>query len=224
MMTYSFSAKSLLKTDENQLRQLVLATCSQPRGSLERQRRLNQLIWHIQRSGKVLRGAGVPNYEDALQQTWLYFCRNLCEAVTADPYDSTKASVLTWINAYLKRRLQDNYQTVAAQQARTLSWQPSDADDISDPIANLPARPDVPPILDEIQAWLEQDSKQLRRVHVRDRPDINCQVLIQRRLPPETSWEQLSQEFGVAIATLSNFYQRECFPRLLSFGQSQGYL
>lgn len=224
MMTHSSSAKSPLKPDTDQLRQLVLATCSQPCGSLERQRRLNQLIWHIQRSGKLLRGSGVPNYEDALQQTWLYFCRNLCEAVTADPYDPTQASVITWINAYLKRRLQDNYQAVAEQQAKTLSWQPSDVNDPYDPIANLPARPDVPPILDEIHAWLERDSKPLRRVHVRDRPDIHCQVLIQRRLPPETSWEQLSQEFSVAIATLSNFYQRECFPRLLAFGQSQGYL
>lgn len=223
-MTQSSSPKLPLNTDADQLRQLVIATCSQPRGSLERQRRLNQLIWHIQRSGKLLRGSGVPNYEDALQQTWLYFCRNLCEAVTADPYDSTKASVITWINAYLKRRLQDNYQAVAEQQAKTLSWQPSDLDDSADPIAQLPARPDVPPILDEIQAWLERDGKQLRRIHVRDRPEINCLVLIQRRLPPETSWEQLAQEFGVAIATLSNFYQRECFPRLLSFGQSQGYL
>ncbi|HEY9617311.1 MAG TPA: sigma-70 family RNA polymerase sigma factor, partial [Microcoleaceae cyanobacterium] len=108
--------------------------------------------------------------------------------------------------------------------ARTLSWQPSDVDDPFDPIANLPARPDVPPILDEIQVWLQQEGQQLRRIHVRDRPEINCLVLIQRRLPPETAWEQLSKEFGVAIATLSNFYQRECFPRLLAFGQSQGYL
>ncbi|HEY9859034.1 MAG TPA: hypothetical protein V6D16_05985, partial [Candidatus Obscuribacterales bacterium] len=80
-------AVSFMDEIDQQLRQLVMAACGQPRGSLERQRALNQLIWQIQRSGKLLRGVGVPDYEDALQQTWLYCCRNLCEALTGNAYD-----------------------------------------------------------------------------------------------------------------------------------------
>lgn len=209
---------------DQRLRQLVMAACGQPRGSLERQRALNQLIWQIQRSGKLLRGVGVPDYEDALQQTWLYCCRNLCEALTGNAYDPELASVTTWLNAYLKRRFSDRQREVLQQQAERAFGQVGETGELLNPIDNLPAPTNPPPILEEIQEWVEREGTQLRRVHVRDRPDINCQVLILRRLPPETPWETLSQEFGVAIATLSNFYQRECFPRLLKFGQSQGYL
>ena len=205
---------TLNQTDElhNQLRQLVAETCCHPPRSLERQRSLNRLVWRIQQSGKLLRGTGVPGYEDALQQTWLYFCRNLCEAGTTDPYDPERASVTTWINAYLKRRIQDIPSGGRPQ-----------FDDVLNPIDNLSARPETPPILEDIRKWVENSSK-FRRIHLRDRPDVNCQVLLLRRLPPETSWEKLAKEFGVPTSTLSNFYQRKCFPLLLEFGKSQGHI
>jgi hypothetical protein len=208
-----------------QLRQLVTETCSHARGSLERQRGLNQIIWKIQQSGKLWRGNSSPSdgYEDALQQSWLYFCRNLCEATTGNAYDSERANVITWLNAYLKCRLQDARQEQAEQKYRAVDRQVSDGEELLDPVDNLPAQPDPPPILQEIREWVAKEGSQLRRIHVRDRPDINCQVLILRRLPPESTWEELSREFGVAIATLSNFYQRECFPKLRNFGKTQGY-
>lgn len=208
---------------EEQLQQLVQETCGHPRGSLARQKGLNKIIGTIQQSGKLLRGIGVPDYEDALQQTWLYFCRNLCEATTGDRYNSEKASVTTWLNAYLKCRLQDIRQQVAEKKATRAISPLSDRDRSLDPIDNLAAPPSPPPMLEDIREWVMQEGSKLRRIHLRDRPDINCQVLILRRLPPETSWEELAKEFGVAIATLSSFYQRECFPHLLNFGKSQGY-
>jgi hypothetical protein len=45
-----------------------------------------------------------------------------------------------------------------------------------------------------------------------------------RRLPPETSWEKLSQELGIPISSLSTFYQRKCLPKLRNFGESEGYV
>lgn len=223
MINFTLNQNRKMDELDEQLQQLVRETCSHPRGSLGRQKRLNQLIGKIQQSGKLLRGVGVPDYEDALQQTWLYFCRNLCEAITGDRYNSERASVTTWINAYLKRRLWDMRQEAVRKKAITVVRQVSDEDELLDPIDNLPAQPSPPPMLEEIREWVEQQGSQLRRIYVRDRPDINCQVLILRRLPPETSWEELAKEFNVAIATLSCFYQRECFPRLLNFGKSQGY-
>ena len=209
---------------EEQLRQFIAATCSHPRGSLERQKGLNEIIWRIQKSGNLLRSGGVPDYEDALQQTWLYFCRNLCEANTGDRYDPLRASVTTWINAYLKHRLSDRRMAAWKEKDLKAAGVLSEHGELLEPVDKLIAPPDPPPILEEIREWVEKEGSNLRRIHVRDRPDINCQVLILRRLPPETSWNDLSQEFGVAIATLSNFYQRKCFPRLLNFGKAQGYL
>lgn len=212
-----------MDTLDKQLCQLVIETCHHPRFSLERQKGLNEIVWRIQQSGKLLSHIGVPDYEDAIQQTWLYFCRNLCEATTGDAYNPEQASVITWLNAYLKHRLKD-IRIKAASNAIATYTHLSDFDRSPDPINSIPAPPAVPPILEDILEWVELEGSLLRSIYLRDRPDINCQVLIQRRLPPETTWEELAKEFGVGISSVSKFYQRECFRCLLNFGKSQGYL
>ncbi len=94
-----------------------------------------------------------------------------------------------------------------------------------DVIDNLVAKPDIPPILEDTIQWVKEDSSgELKRTHIRGYPQINCQTLILHRLPPETSWQKLAQDFGVSISTLSNFYRRECMPRLRNFAQSEGYI
>ncbi|NEQ27774.1 MAG: sigma-70 family RNA polymerase sigma factor, partial [Microcoleus sp. SIO2G3] len=94
-----------------------------------------------------------------------------------------------------------------------------------DPVENLAAEPDVPPILEEVKAWVEADaSGELRRTHIEGHAAVTAQVLILRRLPPETSWKDLAAEFELSVSTLSSFYQRQCLPRLHKFGESEGYL
>lgn len=209
---------------EAQILQLVQETCQSPRGSIERQKGLQKLFLLIQKTGKVLRGTGVPDAEDALQKTWLYFCCNLCEADTAkNPYNSEKGSVITWLNGYLKYRLEDIRIRIDYEKKNNIHPIQDENGEELDPVNLIRAPLEPPPIQKEIQEWLKKEANNLRRIHVQDRPDINCLVLIERRLPPETSWEDLSQEFGVSISTLSRFYQRQCFSRLLNFGESQGY-
>ena len=64
----------------------------------------------------------------------------------------------------------------------------------------------------------------LGRISLENKPQITAQVLILRRLPPETAWSQLAEEYGVAAGTLSSFYQRKCKPLLREFSKSQGYI
>ncbi|MGA9379413.1 MAG: sigma-70 family RNA polymerase sigma factor [Phormidium sp.] len=207
-----------------ELRSLVIATCTHPPNSLSRCLGLTKLIRIIQQSGKLWQERSLE-YEDALQLTWIYFCRNLCEAVTGDRYDEEKASVITWLNAYLKRRLQD-CRIETENQKRWRSMLPLNQDrEYRNPIDNLAAAPDLPPILTEIKDWVNQDpGGKLRRLHIRDRPEINCQVLILRRLPPETPWEVLAKEFQIKNTTLSSFYSRHCLKLLREFGKQQGYI
>ena len=210
---------------EAEILQLIQETCQHPSGSLERQKGLNKLIMLIQSTGKILRGADVPepDAEEALQETWWYFCRNLCEATTAkEPYNPEKSNVTTWINNYLSYRLKDKRINLYAEKNQFPTPFDNDEKDI-DPSDLIPAPQEPRPILDEIQEWLKTNYEQLRRIHIRQRPDVNCYVLISRRLPPETAWTDLSTEFDIPVATLSNFYQRQCFPRLLNFGKSQAY-
>ncbi|MEO1069672.1 MAG: sigma-70 family RNA polymerase sigma factor, partial [Cyanobacteria bacterium J06638_6] len=134
---------------------------------------------------------------------------------------------VTWLNAYLKRRLQDGYLAVKKQRDSTVTAAPTSSigDPLPDLVDRLPARPDVPPLLEEVKAWAEGgDNARLTRTHIANHPHITCQVLILRRLPPETPWKQLAAELGVSVGTLSSFYQRQCLPLLREFGRSQGYL
>jgi hypothetical protein len=96
---------------------------------------------------------------------------------------------------------------------------------VTDPLDRVAANPDVPPILEAVQTWAETDADgELQRIHIEGFPHVTCQVLILRRLPPETSWQKLSKEFGIKVPTLSSFYQRQCLPRLRKFGELEGYL
>jgi hypothetical protein len=212
---------------EEQLRQLVREACSHPPGSPKRQRCLTKIIRLA--SGKLWRES-TPYYQDALQQTWVYFCQNICEGNTGESYNPDRSTIATWLNSYLRRRLQDFYIDGQKQQATRASVQvkqsrSGDMSDALDPVDNLAADPDIPPILNDVKTWAETDaSGELRQVHIEGHPDVTCQVLILRRLPPETSWKTLAAEFGLSVSTLSSFYQRQCLPRLRKFGESEGYL
>ncbi len=209
------------------LRQLAIEACCHPPGSVQRQRCLTQIIRLV--TPKLWRESK-PYYADALQQTWLYFCRNLCEGLTGEPYDPNRSSVITWLNAYLKRRLQDGAINVLVERShlaspKVIANRSGTPEDVLDPVDNIPAQPDMPPMLDSVRSWAEKDeSGELRCLHIDGNPDANCQALILRRLPPETSWKELSADYGLAVSTLSSFYQRKCLPRLRNFGQSEGYL
>ncbi len=209
---------------DEQLRRLVAQVCGHPPGSPQRQKLLTQII---RLSGSRLWRENTAYYQDALQQTWLYFCRNICEGKTAQPYDPTYGTVITWLNAYLKRRLQDFYLHQQKEQAiiAPVRTQQGHNHEIIDPVDSLPATPSTPPILEHLENWVITDSDgDLRGTCVKGHPNVNCQVLILKRLPPEVSWRELSEEFGLSIPTLSSFYQRQCLPRLRAFAENEGYL
>lgn len=203
-----------------ELKQLVKAACQHPKGSLQRQRGLTQLIRRIT---PLLWRTPDAYYPDALQQTWIYFCRNLCEATTGKAYDSEVANPVTWLNAYLKRRLQDFRIAENRDRTTTVSQTAiSTPDGFLDPIDRLPAPPDIPPWLEQVKQWAKSN-RTLEEIYISKHPEITVKALILKRLPPETPWKRLSQEYGVSVGTLSSFYQRQCLKQLREYGRSQGY-
>ncbi|MEA5598395.1 sigma-70 family RNA polymerase sigma factor [Rivularia sp. UHCC 0363] len=204
-----------------QLNQLATEVCQHPKGSLKCQRLLNQLIYQMQQSGKIWKGNDIREqyYEDALQQTWFWFCKNIHN------YDASQANVITWFNVHLKYRLLDVRREIAEEEktkATNLKYEESNP---IDPIDNLPA-PDKPqPILEETLEWIETQGSELRRLHVRSFPHINCQELLKSKLPPDAkTWRELAEKFGKRESTLNHFYHHKCFPCLLAFGRAQGYI
>ncbi|NJP09767.1 MAG: sigma-70 family RNA polymerase sigma factor [Leptolyngbyaceae cyanobacterium RU_5_1] len=202
---------------DQQLRELLAKACGHPPGNPARQKNLTRIIRLV--TPKLWKDSAAY-YQDALQQTWLYFCKNICGR-----YDPELGSIATWLNAFLKRRLQDFY--IDTQKRRTKeisSWQDKDGE-IVDVVDGLPDQNgDVEPIWEKVRAWAEADvTGELESKHIEGHPEVNCKVLILRRLLSETSWKALSEEFGIPIPTLNSFYQRQCMPRLRKFGESEGY-
>lgn len=211
-----------MKTSSKSLSQLVVEACRHPLGSKERQKNLTKIIRLI--SSQLWR-ENTPYYEDALQETWFYFCRNICEGRSGKVYDSQKATVVTWLNNYLRWRLKDGYIKTKKQRSKTASKLINENNKIIDPVDSLPAKPDIPPLLEEVQKWAENDAEnRLSRICLENHPHITARTLILKRLPPETPWHQLAAEYKVAAGTLSSFYQRKCKPLLREFSQSQGYI
>jgi hypothetical protein len=190
--------------------QLIAETCRHPQGSIERKLGLDRIVRRIIQSGKLWR-ENTPYYEDALQQTWLYFCRNLCETTTAKcPYDCTRSHVTTWLNSYLKMRLREFYLQAIEDKKNK----------VFDPFPEPIPPKNYPSIVDEVREWAETDADgDLRGTHIQGHPEANCQALILRRLPPSTKWADISAEFDISVSALSSFYQRQCFPRLRNFAK-----
>lgn len=217
------------KSLSQQLQQLVAQACSHPPKSLMRRQKLNAIVRSIVKSGKLWQ-ENTPHYHDALQQTWVYFCRNVCEANTAErPFDPNRGSVITWLDKYLKKRLLDcSIEQTKNHNKVTLSPCSEDSEtiDIINNLENPPTHSDSPlTILEETRQWVLTDPDgELKSVHIKERPDVTCQILILRRLPPETSWKNIALEFNLPPSTAPNFYQRECLPRLRNFAKNQGYL
>ena len=145
-----------------------------------------------------------------MQETWIYFCQNICEGKTASPYDPNQASVVTWLNNYLKWRLKDGYIKTSKQKKQTVPIQVDENNRVIDPVDSLPAQADIPTILEEIKKWVSKDPEhKLRQTHLDNHPQITCQLLILKRLPPETPWKTLTEQYGIPAGTLSSFYQRK---------------
>ncbi|WP_413166853.1 sigma-70 family RNA polymerase sigma factor [Capilliphycus salinus ALCB114379] len=206
-----------------QLRQLVAEACTYPPESVERRQRLNQIIRKIMRSGKLWRESS-DYYNDALQETWEYCCEHLEE------YDPERASVITWLDNHLKKRLRTWRDRKYRQLNRQIS--PSHTEpDFTDPIERIAAEPDIQPALEiweETTEWVNNDPERvLSKTCFRNCPHINCQVLFLKRFPSETPWNDIASDFDLTPAEtkdLPKFYNRKCLPLLREFGTSQGYI
>ncbi|PSB41853.1 hypothetical protein C7B67_26085 [filamentous cyanobacterium Phorm 6] len=214
---------------QQQILELVTEACKHPVGSLRRGRFLDKLIREIVKSGKLWK-ENTPHYEEALQKTWIYLSRNLCEATTAkEPYNPEKSQITTWLNPYLKKRLLDCYRKQKQERERQIQLPIVSLDRLSDKkdikyTENLKANPDVSFYLDELLEWIETDpNNELKSRHVRGKPEINCQVLLQRKCLYGQTLQEIAKEFGCAPSTLYQLLNNDCRPLLQQFSENQGY-
>lgn len=225
------SANTIANTMDDldfQLLHLVKQTCKYPPKSRERQKNLHQIISLIQKSGRLLKANPyIYDIEDVYQKTWLYFCCNICENCTAKKlFNPDEDNVISWVNRYLHFRIKDAL-IKHYEQRKTSSIVNYDGT-LFDQLELIPSPPtslSLSSTLSDVDEWLHNQAHFLRRLHLRNHPEINCEVLIKRRLPANpTPWQNLAQEFGVSVSSLSSLYQRKCIHCLRKFGKSVNYL
>ncbi len=209
-MRYSSDSQSVIETvshDQDIIQKLVLAARQHPPGSRQRNHYLNQIIRLVQ---PKLWKYPTPFYAEALQQTWEYFAKTVCTT-----YDPTRATIATWLNAYLKYRHLDLVIHAQQQQQRE---QPIDEGhkhaDGSPHVFDIPSHHyGSLSWLDELIEMVELDvDGRLQRICMKGRPEITAQTLILLRIPNETPWKKIAEQLGAPIPSLSSFYQRQCIP------------
>ena len=206
--------------------QLVAQACQYLPGSKARGRFLGKLIREIVKSGKLWK-ENTPYYEEALQKTWIYLSQNLCEATTAKrPYDPEESCISTWLNSYLKMRLFDcRVEEQKKQQQRSRRIVSLEEDKaITNLIENQQAEPDASFYVAEVIEWIETDpNNDLKSRHIRGKPQVNCQLLLQRQCLYGQSIQEIAKEFGCASSTLYEFLNNDCRHLLQKFCEDQGY-
>lgn len=197
---------------DRQLKQLAIAAQQQPPKSRERQRALAQLIRAIERSRKLVRprreqfqGLYEDIYAEAVQRLFAYICDKI------DRYQSERGEVLQWANFLLSRQFFiEASREVFATLPRGVTRLTLDDLDRSNPSEVNPQL--VPLPSQQVLQCLEDDPEGLfQRSHIDHHPEANFQFLAVKRLAGY-SWQELSEELGIAIPTLSSFYQR-CLTR-----------
>ena len=176
---------------------------------------LSQAIAMIEQSGKLWRNYE-EQYRDAYSEAWLktleYFYRHY------EDYDPDKAQVATWLNFRLKNEFKTQ-RTKLYRQAEQIIETTELEDDGHDLLAMMasPSYGDQAKIMkDDIEDWINQDPD-LRTISIRNQPQITAKALLQRRFIEEVEWGELAKAFGVTVATLSSFYERQCRTRLIQF-------
>ncbi|NJM74117.1 MAG: sigma-70 family RNA polymerase sigma factor [Scytonema sp. RU_4_4] len=146
-------------------------------------------------------------YTEALQETWLYICRNI------DKYDPVKGKVLTWVNFILDKRFKD----AIKKYRKDLQTQSLDAplkNSYSTDNYNMTLKETIespePNFLEyeEVRKIIVEDADgEFKKRHIKEHPEANFQEIALRRLDTQ-SWRQMSDEWGIVVQTLSSFYER----------------
>jgi hypothetical protein len=222
-----FTPRTMADSLDRQLQELLAQACGYPAESIARKQVLTRFVAVVEDSGKLWRGAGadLDLYAEALNENWLYLLQRI------ESYDPGRATVMTWINFYLKNRLKDVQMARQKTLDRKIDWGDQTGlnpwetlpDPCSNPWATLEeAEQPGENLLDLVELWLKSD-RSLRRMHVMDRPDISGAVVIADRLPPPKRWKQMAVDLNAKPETLTNFYYKRCLPKLRSFLQSKGF-
>ncbi len=198
---------------DQELKQFAIAAQKHPPKTRERQQALAQLVSAMQRSKKLVRPRREQFqecyeeiYAEAVQRLFTHICEKI------DTYQPDRGEVLQWANFLLNRQffieasrelLPTVPKGIDPKTIKRLTLDELDRNnpnDINPQLVPLPSQ--------QVLQCLEEDPEGMfQQTHIDRYPAANFKFLAIRRLAGY-SWQELSNELGIGIPTLSSFYQR----------------
>jgi Helix-turn-helix domain of resolvase len=227
---------------DEQLKKLIDEVCCYPDPSPERQKALNRLLMVIQQLPGIYK-SGHQDYLEALNQTWEWVSRKICEFEARSP--SLQQSLVIWINGYLKWRIKDLYIPNSKYTISLDSLTRNNEGDETTLLNILPDRQSATISLDlldikiaqiqeterqylgnRIRQYIQQDEEgKLTASYPRKNPECNCHLLAMRLLleNPPHKIADIARELNISNQTLYSHWKKNCLPLLREIGLNFGY-
>ena len=192
--------------DDHKLKQLALTVQSYPPNSELRSYALKELIMAIKISGKLCRpykDRFPPEiyqvvYEEAMMETFMYICTKI------DNYDPErgKKKFMNWVNFKLEKSF-----LACCNQSKM--YQELQFFELSD-LDKIPTPLNGPSLAESLVDYIKKDPEQLfTQAYIKERPDANFRTIALGRISGQ-SWQEMAQQLGISVSTLSSFYRRSC--------------
>ncbi|MEL6229737.1 MAG: hypothetical protein AAFR24_07485 [Cyanobacteria bacterium J06627_3] len=189
------------------LKGLALEAQRQPNPSSLRQHALLQLVEAIRACGRLARphrAKFTPSfytllYEEAVNRTLVYVCQKID---TYDPNRGQAQKFMNWVNFRLDRMVIECRRQFSDRDTQELP-NLNDLERLSQPEPQSSLASDV-------RDYIAADPEDVfKSTHIRKCPEASFQAIALARFSDQ-SWEEISNQFGIKIPTLSSFFQRCC--------------
>lgn len=177
--------------------------------SLEKQLALTKLFSEltvkIDQLPKPQTDASRYTYEEALQDTYLYICKNIHQ------YKPERGSITGWVIYILKKRKINSFNWVNWDIMSIYTYT-GDGNEVN--IYDIHISPELNPLPSEkLLAFIQEDPEGLlQRALFNKNPNASFQAILLKKIEEDKSWEEIAQEFqaGATHGPIYTFYQRSC--------------
>ncbi|WP_016949339.1 RNA polymerase sigma factor [Anabaena sp. PCC 7108] len=187
------------------LQSLIREACNHPPTSAQRSKAINRLLRYVENL-KRTENRGNDIYEEALYKTMFNLSKTVCEK-----YDPHRGSFLTWFNICLRNQYRDELRA-AKRDRRQSVWQNDQAE--LDPLDQVASPVDATLLLDTWESlvqWIKDDPDNLLKTcHIRNNPQVNCQLLAYLKLVSGKEEKDIATEFGLSRGAISSHWTRKC--------------
>ncbi|MEO0434256.1 MAG: hypothetical protein AAF151_21440 [Cyanobacteria bacterium J06656_5] len=189
------------------LKRLALEAQRQPNPSGLRQHALLQLVEAIRACGRLARphrAKFTPSfytllYEEAVNRTLVYVCQKID---TYDPNRGQAQKFMNWVNFRLDRMVIECRRQFSDRDTQELP-NLNDLERLSQPEPTSS-------LANDVRDYIAADPEDVfKSTHIRKCPEASFQAIALARFGDQ-SWEEISNQFGIKIPTLSSFFQRCC--------------